>query len=165
MSIPEELYRFILDHRRPFDLKPERCPPSAHQNCDRIVVEKKKRRKEPSGNTAVMGVLEPKVFRDTLNEVLRPILEEWSGVALEPTEMYGIRRYKDGAWLQLHVDKLRTHVVSAILQIDQEVDEVWPLMLIDLTGNSREVDLQPGEMLLYESAKVRERRRLAIFVP
>ena len=44
--------------------------------------------------------------------------------------MYGIRRYRNGSWLSLHVDRVDTHVVSAILQIDQEVDEDWPLYLI-----------------------------------
>lgn len=34
------------------------------------------------------------------------------------------------------------------------MNKEWPLNLIDLNGNKREIYLQPGEMLLYESAKV-----------
>ena len=44
--------------------------------------------------------------------------------------MYGIRRYLNGSWLSLHLDTVHTHVISVILQIDQDVDEDWPLYLI-----------------------------------
>ncbi len=40
------------------------------------------------------------------------------------------------------------------MQVDQNVDEGWPLLLVDLKGEKKEVLLQPGQMLLYESAKV-----------
>ena len=50
---------------------------------------------------------------------------------MTPGMVYGIRRYLQGASLSLHVDRLDTHVVSAILQLDQEVEKAWPLMLID----------------------------------
>jgi hypothetical protein len=33
--------------------------------------------------------------------------------------IYGVRRYLNGASLGLHVDRAVTHVISAILQIDQ----------------------------------------------
>jgi prolyl 4-hydroxylase len=36
----------------------------------------------------------------------------------------------------------------------QNVDEPWPLTLIDLTGKKQKIFLNPGEMVLYESAKV-----------
>ncbi len=52
--------------------------------------------------------------------------EEWCGVELEPTEIYGIRRYREGSWLQLHVDRMNTHIVSAILQIDQAKSPTFP---------------------------------------
>ena len=54
----------------------------------------------------------------------------------------------------LHVDRPLTHVLSAILQIDQEVNEDWPLTLIDFKNNKKKVILKPGEMILYESAKM-----------
>ena len=49
-------------------------------------------------------------------------------------QMYGIRRYLNGSWLSLHLDTVHTHVVSVILQIDQDVDDDWPLYLIGNTG-------------------------------
>ena len=40
------------------------------------------------------------------------------------------------------------------LQIDQKVDKNWPLLVIDNQGNNRKIFLEPGEMILYESAKM-----------
>ncbi len=31
----------------------------------------------------------------------------------------------------MHVDTARTHAVSAIINVDQEVDEDWPLLILD----------------------------------
>ena len=41
-----------------------------------------------------------------------------------------------------------------LFQIDQKVDEEWPLTLIDHNKKRAKVYLKPGEMLLYESAKM-----------
>ena len=43
---------------------------------------------------------------------------------------------------------------TTLFQIDQKVDEEWPLTLIDHNKKRAKVYLKPGEMLLYESAKV-----------
>merc|ERR1712018_761969 len=52
-----------------------------------------------------------------LYEILNPIVAEWSGQPLEDQGVaFGIRRYLRGAWMSLHVDRLPTHVLSAILQ-------------------------------------------------
>merc|ERR1712150_419917 len=37
----------------------------------------------------------------------------------------------------MHVDRLPTHIISAILQIDQKVDKDWPLTLIDHEGGKK----------------------------
>ena len=47
---------------------------------------------------------------------LQPILESWSGQKLSQDHVvYGIRRYLRGASLMAHVDRLPTHIISAIL--------------------------------------------------
>ena len=38
-----------------------------------------------------------------LKGILR-IAEEWSGIKLNPTAVYGIRRYLRGAWMGAHID-------------------------------------------------------------
>ena len=59
--------------------------------------------------------------RDRIDSVIRPILETWIGgqIPLNFSAAYGVRRYFNGSSMGLHVDKPTTHVVSAILQIDQ----------------------------------------------
>ena len=44
--------------------------------------------------------------RDVLAR-LKDLVEEWSGVTLELTDIYGMREYKDGARLLTHVDGKR----------------------------------------------------------
>ena len=46
-----------------------------------------------------------------------------------------------------HLDKPWSHVISAILNIGQEVDEDWPLFIKDHEDKSHTVLLRPGEML------------------
>ena len=50
------------------------------------------------------------VLNDTTKEVifktLGPLVEKWSGgVKLNPTSVYGIRRYTNNSWMLGHVDK------------------------------------------------------------
>ena len=50
------------------------------------------------------------VLNDTTKEIifktLGPLVEKWSGgVKLNPTSVYGIRRYTNNSWMLGHVDK------------------------------------------------------------
>ena len=83
---------------------------------------------------------------------LQDVLTQWSGRKIERTYCYGIRSYKRGAVLKKHTDGFETRIVSAILNIDQKVDEPWALQIDDHQGVEHEVYLEPGEMVLYESA-------------
>lgn len=42
-------------------------------------------------------------------------------------------------------------MISAIIQIAQDVDAPWPIEVYDRRGNAYNVTLDPGEMLMYES--------------
>ena len=53
-----------------------------------------------------------------------------------------------------HLDHLKTHVVSAIFNIQQNVDEDWPLQIFDHDDNLHHILLKPGEMVWYESARL-----------
>ena len=75
------------------------------------------------------------IVRRTLEYQLQKILEDWAKVKLNKVfVLYGIRRYTRGAVLLQHVDKIPSHIISVILQIDQKVDEDWPLTLVDHKG-------------------------------
>ena len=64
------------------------------------------------------GVNTNSSLREKTRLVLKPILEKWCKRELsDDLQVYGVRRYLRGAWLSLHVDKPKTHVISAILQV------------------------------------------------
>lgn len=54
---------------------------------------------------------------------LRPLAETWIGnkFRLLGTAVYGLRKYTRSATLGAHLDHMKTHVVSAILNINQKV--------------------------------------------
>jgi hypothetical protein len=96
-------------------------------------------------------------MRQRIFEGVRPVLEEWIGhdghIPLEPTSAYGIRLYHRGAVLYKHCDRLETHAVSAIINVAQfGMDEPWPLQVHDHEGHEHTVLMEPGDMVLYESA-------------
>ena len=62
------------------------------------------------------------VLLQALGEGLREVAEVWSGLELEVRTVYGPRRYSRHSRLSLHVDRLSTHVISAIINIQQQVD-------------------------------------------
>ena len=78
--------------------------------------------------------------------------EAWSGQQLELIAAYGLRTYRRGQVLRWHGDRAETHVISAIIHIDNESDEPWPLHIVDHAGIEHEVCFDPGQMLFYESA-------------
>jgi WD40 repeat protein len=59
-----------------------------------------------------------------------------------------------GSVLSMHVDTANTHVVSCIINVDQEVEEDWKLVILDHEENEHSITMRPGDMLLYESAKL-----------
>lgn len=79
----------------------------------------------------------------------------WTQRFLKHTSTFGIRIYRKDAMLINHVDRADTHLASAVIQVSQECEkEGWPLEVIADTGALFEVYLQPGEMVLYEGARL-----------
>jgi prolyl 4-hydroxylase len=85
-----------------------------------------------------------------ISDMVQSRLEEWAGVELEPTTQYGFRDYKRGAVLSIHRDRENTHIVSAIINIAQIVDEEWYLNVEDYYNHKHEIALQPQCMVFYE---------------
>ena len=82
-------------------------------------------------------------------------MEEWSGVELELTNIYGMRRYEDGARLLTHVDWQATHATSLIVNIAQgDMREPWAVEVYDFAGRLHEVIMEEGDIVYYESARV-----------
>lgn len=66
---------------------------------------------------------------DLVNEIymlLKPLVEQWTGMEQRPVSLYGIRVYARGAILAPHVDRYPL-VSSVIINVAQEMEEPWPL--------------------------------------
>lgn len=103
---------------------------------------------------------DPPLFidRPKLNDIvlkeMEPVCEAWSGIDLKGMMAYGFRLYRNQSSLVMHLDETRTHVISCIYHIDSSDDaEPWPLLIEDYHGNTNEVILTPGDVLLYVSAR------------
>ncbi len=92
-------------------------------------------------------------LRSKIWDISKDILESWTGVELSPSSLYGVRVYTEGAVLAPHVDRLPL-VVSAIVNVAQDVDEDWPLEVVGHNGTAHNLTLEPGEMILYESHSI-----------
>ncbi len=92
-------------------------------------------------------------LHDKIWNVTRDLISEWTGQQLTGSSVYGIRVYKEGAILAPHVDRLPL-ISSAIINVEQDVDEEWPLEVIGHDGVARNITMLPGDMVLYESHSV-----------
>mmetsp|Transcript_10942 Transcript_10942/g.26495 ORF Transcript_10942/g.26495 Transcript_10942/m.26495 type:complete len:388 (+) Transcript_10942:70-1233(+) len=84
---------------------------------------------------------------------VRDIMTEWTGQHQVPNSVYGIRIYKQGAVLAPHVDRLPL-VSSAIINVDQDLEEPWPLEVIGHDGLARNITMESGDLVLYESHSI-----------
>ena len=96
----------------------------------------------------------PEDLRDAIHASLKKPLEEWSQIKLLPTFVYGIRVYRKGSVLNSHRDQLKTHIISAIINIDQDAEETWPLVIEDNFYRKHNIFLEPGEIVFYESGRL-----------
>ena len=92
-------------------------------------------------------------LKNKIWEQARPTIEQWTGMKLQPTSLYGIRVYTEGAILSPHVDRLPL-VSSCIINVDQDVDEPWVLEVYDRHDRAVNVTMEPGDMVLYESGSL-----------
>jgi prolyl 4-hydroxylase len=99
-------------------------------------------------------VCENRTFNAEMSELLRPLHEAWSGMALTESACYGFRAYQRGSYLLNHVDRTETHIISSTVCVDASLDEPWPLYVEDVLGEVHQINLEPGELLLYEGARL-----------
>eukprot|EP00349_Pseudokeronopsis_sp_Brazil_P002763 CAMPEP_0202963774 /NCGR_PEP_ID=MMETSP1396-20130829/7784_1 /ASSEMBLY_ACC=CAM_ASM_000872 /TAXON_ID= /ORGANISM="Pseudokeronopsis sp., Strain Brazil" /LENGTH=430 /DNA_ID=CAMNT_0049685265 /DNA_START=242 /DNA_END=1534 /DNA_ORIENTATION=+ len=85
---------------------------------------------------------------------LKPLVEAWVGVPLELTDIYGMRRYEDGARLLTHVDREATHACSLIVNVAQgSIRNPWTIEVYDHADRLHEVEMNEGDIVYYESAR------------
>ena len=104
----------------------------------------------------VMTDIERAPEEKPVREWLLAALRGWSGVErLTHSKTYGVRSYRRGSKLKPHVDRLKTHVLSAIVHVSRAgLQQEWPLEVAPHDSDSVASILMPGEAncLLYESA-------------
>lgn len=95
-------------------------------------------------------------LNNKLIAMIKDMLEEWTGEKLQYSLYHGPRIYRKDSVLNMHVDVFQTHVISAIIHLShRDVKKHWPLEVIDFDGNKQHVSTdRPGQIVLYESAKV-----------
>jgi prolyl 4-hydroxylase len=93
-------------------------------------------------------------LRRRISDALLPLLSEWSGVDLQPSYVYGIRTYHRGAVLKEHRDREKTHIISAIINVAQQLEQDWYLHIDDNYYRRHKLILKPGEIVFYEGARL-----------
>ena len=108
-----------------------------------------------SSPTKMISIANP--LRKTIWDASKEVLEEWVGVELSQTSLYGTRVYTEGSVLAPHVDR-NPLVISGIINVAQDVDEPWPIEVYAHDGKAYNITMEPGDMVLYERAmrKVQE---------
>jgi len=101
-----------------------------------------------------------KNMKELVKQEMEDVLQWWTGMLLQHTATYGVRRYHRGSMLIDHVDRFETHLASGVLQLHQVVDNDggWPLELLLPSGTVAEVYVQPGQIILYEGGWLRHGR-------
>ena len=149
LKAPDELYKPLKDFyesnkaKRKLEMWPRGNTYVNNWHTPTYMVNLEDPRFQPEGYT---------LKEQTWNHV-QPIIEEWTGMKLKPSSLYGVRIYENEAVLATHVDRLPL-VSSCIIQIDQDIDEPWPIEVIAHNGKAYNVTMKPGEMVLYESHTV-----------
>jgi hypothetical protein len=85
---------------------------------------------------------------------LMELVNDWAGVELQETAMYGLRQYERGARLLSHVDRIKTHALSLIVNVAQDnLASPWPVEIFDHGDRLHEITMEAGDIVYYESAK------------
>jgi prolyl 4-hydroxylase len=93
-----------------------------------------------------------KVTREAVVESSKERLEAWTGERLRLASASNIRVYTSGAVLSSHTKRLPRVAFSALVNVAQDLKEPWPLELISRDGETHQIILLPGEMVLIETS-------------
>jgi len=91
-------------------------------------------------------------FPDKANFIKKVMLEmheQWCGRELTPAVVYGIRSYSNGSTLKAHFDRQDTHHIASSITIAK--DAPWNLNIQDHNKQWWAVDVEPGQIIMFES--------------
>lgn len=106
-------------------------------------------------NPDLMSLHRLPTIQSLIHKELKGLHEAWSGMELELQNIYGIRSYNHNSTLVNHRDIVQTHHISSIIIVDKKLDGApdWPLDIQDHDGNWHKIYANPGDLILYESAR------------
>lgn len=151
IKVPDEIWNYIL---KTYDSLKSKKRVEKFPNQLKVIYNQDK----TESPVDILSLAHKPDAKKWLHDKIQPILEEWSGQKIEPTMIYGIRSYKKGAILAEHVDRIRTHHISAIIIVDRKGGSPWALDIRDHSGKMHKVYGEPGEMILYESCACKHGR-------
>lgn len=93
-------------------------------------------------------------FDTEVESALKADHEAWAEMPLEGVGEGGLWADQRGSYILRHVDRTDPWIISSTLCIDCRLDEPWPVWIEDIGGRVHEIDLAPGELLLYEGARL-----------
>lgn len=93
-------------------------------------------------------------FNRAVCQEMKAAHETWAGMQLAESACYGFRVYQRGSYLYNHVDRTQTHIISSTICVDSRLDAPWPLCLADIEGHYHQINLEPGEFVFYEGARL-----------
>jgi hypothetical protein len=105
----------------------------------------------------------PKELLSEFQKEFQTILTKWIDYKAELSLVatYGIREYLRGSSLGNHYDKINTHVVSAIINLDDTSDKPWELYIEDHSFRPHAITMKYGDIVLYESTTCLHGRPIA----
>ena len=96
----------------------------------------------------------PETLRRDATLSLQPMIEAWIGDFAVPVSVSDVHRYLDGTRVKLHRDQDERHRASVLMNISQKLKRPWRLLIEDHAYRRHEITIAPGEVLLYEGAKL-----------
>jgi len=95
----------------------------------------------------------PSELQELFKNEISVLLYEWINYKtnLNYVCTYGIREYLKGSILKNHYDKKESHVISAIIHLDDKSEKPWPLYIEDHHFRPNEIEMEYGDVVFYES--------------
>jgi hypothetical protein len=84
-----------------------------------------------------------------IKETMLEIHQEWCGRNLKPAVVYGVRSYSDNTIFNAHFDRQDTHHIASSITLGK--DAPWNLNIQDHDRQWWGVDVEPGQMIMFES--------------
>lgn len=148
VRVPEDTWNLIQDT---YQLLKDKAEPEVFEGKEDFI----------KGDSELISYDHIPHIRNLIHNQLLPIHRDFAGVDIEPSAMYGIRSYLRGSSLVEHTDKVETHHVSSSILVDKDLrcgcqhkdnGDDWAFDIQGYDGDWYKIYLEPGDMIVYESA-------------